>query len=416
MFPQGGLCELILLCLPALQHVSLSAPVTENSNIYTTQGDKVTLPCLMDCPPGTPVTKVTGKWEWQDREHDSRVQTIVQYLGSVPQRGAISLATRSNVHSSYSSGNFGLNIASVQAEDGGIFKCDFRFKTYTAQATVQLYVVQVTSNSSNPLLQGEGVSLRCHTPAGQVSWTGPHGVRRTENPLLLERVSLQEGGKWTCSVEFTSGESLLVSYQLVVIGFTESPDETIYLPAGSSALLPCSLNLLPSWDSVGGGWFRAGAELLVLKASASGWEWRPVQESHLQAGSGRSNRRDLSVSLRSATMSAGDEYQCQLRLHHRSMSRRVRVTVIQVNASEPGSVKVGANVSLECRLTHSSQLTHLRWRQNRSSSSGTVSRRGRTSHTIHLVGVSRREAGEWICEILENDRAVGKATYTLNVT
>ncbi|XP_078063766.1 uncharacterized protein LOC144489783 isoform X2 [Mustelus asterias] len=125
---------------------------------------------------------------------------------------------------------------------------------------------------------------------------------------------------------------------------------------------------------------------------------------------------NLSVTLRANTLSDGGDYHCQLSIQGRQISRRVRVSVIQVNSTPAGDVLVGSNVSLTCKLSHDIPQTKIEWRQsNRSRGPPKAQSQGGQSLTVKLTEVTKEEAGDWICQISQAGVKLGEAIITLNI-
>ncbi|XP_067882665.1 T-cell surface glycoprotein CD4-like [Heterodontus francisci] len=419
MLAPGPLCGTLLIFLALLEQGvgTASSPVVEGDDIYVTEGATVTFPCTMNYRQQKPITNYLGGWSWTASQGAGPLQKIIQFLhSSMPQRLHADFQSRIRISSLKHHGDFSLSLSNVRAQDAGSFICDFTHPGYKAEATKRLHVIRVISNSPNPALEGDNITLSCLTALGQVKWRGPSVSDWTEKNLPLLGIKVEDRGSWVCSVEFKKG-FLEARYALDIVGFSSPSDQVIYIESQKTAILPCVLNQFPSTRPVQGGWHLHDKELLSMNVSGSSWGWNKPQDHRLKLLEGLFAPTSLSVLFKVSEPSDGGKYSCHLTVRKRTISRTVTVSVIEVKLNEPGTVMENSNISLSCLVSDNSHLTEIRWyHRNSNRSLGTAGSRKRTSDTIKLTAVSKREAGTWVCEIYHGIVVKGRATYKLTVT
>ncbi|XP_048009362.1 uncharacterized protein LOC125243632 [Megalobrama amblycephala] len=263
-------------------------------------------------------------------------------------QGGIQMGKDDKTHASLSS-NYDLQISPVQDSDFEVWRCEQHVLTSTYVKTYKLY--HVTIPKVPAVIFGDSLSLECKTDSSsarpRITWTPPENsgcpeIKRYGNTISVKDVSRCHSGVWTCQVEYDWRETKATT-TVFVIDLSPSPPDPIYtsLSSSSTVNIPCSLSSNIPWSVLnetglqGGSWSftplsdqNQPQTLLSLSVGpVVRWDVTPGTDSRVK---GRELKdADLSIHNLPVSEKIRGEYSCSLTFKSKTLSRKVKVEVLQ---------------------------------------------------------------------------------------
>ncbi|ROI36437.1 hypothetical protein DPX16_11378 [Anabarilius grahami] len=346
-------------------------------------------------------------------------------------QGGIQMGKDVKTHVSLSS-NYDLQISPVQDSDFEVWHCEQHVLTSTYVKAYKLY--HVTIKKVPAVMFGDSLSLECKTESSSatpsINWNSPensgcHQIKRHGNTISVKDVSRCHSGVWTCKVNY-DGREAEATTTVFVIDLSPSPPDPIYtsLSSSSTVKIPCSLSSNIPWSVLnetglqGGSWSftplsdqNQQQPLLSLSVGpVVRWDVTPDTDSRVK---GRELKdTDLSIHNLPVSEKIRGEYSCSLTFKSKTLSRKVKVEVLQVNSSGGSRVYEGQSVNLTCTLGHSiaSDLKVV-WKCPLPSCPPP-----NPQHLISIPEVTMQHNGQWKCQLLlENGTMLTYAALSLKI-
>ncbi|XP_048010166.1 uncharacterized protein LOC125244178 isoform X2 [Megalobrama amblycephala] len=262
-------------------------------------------------------------------------------------QGGIQMGKNVKTHASLSS-NYDLQISPVQDFDFDVWRNEQHVLMSIYVKTYKLY--HVTIPKVPAVMFGESLSLECKTEPSsarpRITWIPPensgcHEIKRYGNTISVKDVSRCHSGVWTCQVEY-DGRETKATTTVFVIDLSPSPPDPIYtsLSSSSTVNIPCSLSSNIPWSVLnetglqGGSWSftplsdQNQQTLLSLSVGpVVRWDVTPGTDSRVK---GREIKdTDLSIHNLPVSEKIRGEYSCSLTFKSKTLSRKVKVEVLQ---------------------------------------------------------------------------------------
>ncbi|XP_067259724.1 uncharacterized protein [Chanodichthys erythropterus] len=249
--------------------------------------------------------------------------------------------------------DYDLQISSVQDSDFEVWRCVQHVLTSTHVKTYKLY--HVTIPKVPAVMFGDSLFLECKTESSsatpRITWIPPensgcHQIKRNGNTISVKDVSRCHSGVWTCKVNYDRREAEATT-TVFVIDLSPSPPDPIYtsLSSSSTVNIPCSLSSNIPWSVLnetgllGGSWSftplsdQNQQTLLTLSVGpVVRWDVTPGTNSRVK---GRELKdTDLSIHDLPVSEKIRGEYSCSLTFKSKTLSRKVKVEVLQAATRE----------------------------------------------------------------------------------
>ncbi|KAK9960761.1 hypothetical protein ABG768_008596 [Culter alburnus] len=332
--------------------------------------------------------------------------------------------------------DYDLQISPVQDSDFEVWRCEQHVLTSTHVKTYKLY--HVTIPKVPAVMFGDSLSLECKTESSSarpsITWIPPensgcHQIKRHGNTITVKDVSRCHSGVWTCQVNY-DGRETKATTTVFVIDLSPSPPDSIYtsLSSSSTVNIPCSLSSKIPWSVLnetglqGGSWsFTPLSDqsqqqpLLTLSVGpVVRWDVTPGTNSRVK---GR-ELKDMDLSIHNLPVSEKirGEYSCSLTFKSKTLSRKVKVEVLQVNSSGGSRVYEGQSVNLTCTLGHSiASDLEVVWKYPPSFPPPPPQPPQR-QHIISIPEVTMQHSGQWKCQLLlKNGTMLTYAALSLKI-
>ncbi|XP_069057702.1 lymphocyte activation gene 3 protein [Pleurodeles waltl] len=338
----------------------------------------------------------------------------------------------------FPSGDFSLNIHSIQYKDAGHYIGEVQYGGVRKTCHVLLHVIRVTASPSSLLAPGAPVTMICTStdplPLAEVCWYQGQAQRscyRRLQPgwreLRLDAVTEADGGEWRCEHRYVDGSRAQARYTLQVQGFASPTTDplTIYASVDSYVELPCILKHDPHGE-VRVHWThttsQGSSRTIVMSEGA-----RQGQEtSSSRIAFAAPQRRNYSLSISSVWETDAGLYYCGLTSHGWQLSRSIRLVLVKVTLETPGLAREGTVVRLNCTLSEVFGEEQYSWTHLSPTDNGEgtedghterwTQRKQHTGHLLELSPVSQDDAGTWTCTIHARNTSVAEVAYVLQVT
>ncbi|XP_077065942.1 CD4-1 molecule [Siphateles boraxobius] len=331
-------------------------------------------------------------------------------------------------HASLSS-DYSLQISPVQDLDFDFWRCEQHVLTSKFVKIYKLY--RVTIPKVPALIFGDTRSLECKRDASpaksRVTWIPPensgcHLTNLYRETISVENVSRCHSGVWTCKVEY-DGREAKATTTVSVIDLSPSPPDPIYtsFSPSSTVNIPCSLSSNIPWSVLnetglqGGSWSFTPLSDQNQQQSLLGLSVGPVVRWDVTTGTdsmvnGRELKdQDLSIHNLPVSEKIRGEYNCDLKFKHKTISRKVKVEVLQVSSSGGSRVYEGQRVNLTCTLGHPhAPDLEVKWKCRSCASLY-------SSPFLSIPEVTMEQSGQWKCELWKNGIMLTNAVLSLKI-
>uniref|UniRef100_A0A3B4UM09 CD4-1 molecule n=1 Tax=Seriola dumerili TaxID=41447 RepID=A0A3B4UM09_SERDU len=289
-------------------------------------------------------------------------------------------------------------------------------------------------NPRSPLLPGETLTLSCSVNTRgnkepEVYWLNPQGSRM-DYRQVNKRATSQHTGEWTCVV--TDGKKKKeTKVSVTVVDLSPAPSDPKYTSKSKTLNIPCSIAPHVTWEHVkardvqeiywqfspdpsSGLVSKDTQKLYFLTLNNSLWkntgqhrELRPVQ--NLKNG-------DLSLTRKQGREEDRGNYVCNMKFKSGvTLTRTVRVEVLQIISSPQTDLVSGQPLNLTCSLGHPlpSDL-HLKWSPPPGSSLPALKSDHHPANVI-IPEVGTGDGGKWECSLLRGKNQLTSAVITLKI-
>ncbi|MEE6514554.1 hypothetical protein FKM82_022792, partial [Ascaphus truei] len=363
-------------------------------------GGWVSLPCHMtadqlDRGRHSQYPAVSMRWRRTDGDH----RPVVSVSPSGLTHTSRSAASRASVRKShFELGNFSLHLVSLGVKDAGTYEGQAQYGDIMAQCTVILSITHVTESPVGIHPENGSVNLTCSRfgsslPDRSIRWLHNGApvrpsdrLRLSGATLHLQRLTQADRGEWSCE----EGE-VRATHTLRVLGISGPASLSVYAAVGSHAELPCSLSETPPEGPLRVRWIRS---------------WGPVEKPLYPQGGVRGEALVISP----VSSDDAGTYRCDVTYKEHTITRHVRLKVIQVTPPSPGFVREGSPLRLLCNVSGSEGGEKFEWTGPPSGENGV-----REGAALELPEVWTQAAGAWNCSIYGKEGILGTAQYLLYV-
>ncbi|XP_022612355.1 uncharacterized protein LOC111230068 [Seriola dumerili] len=325
-----------------------------------------------------------------------------------------------------------LVIRNIQEANFGKFFC--QSPSGPPLTSIKVLQVSVSMNPRSPLLPGETLTLSCSVNTRgnkepEVYWLNPQGSRM-DYRQVNKRATSQHTGEWTCVV--TDGKKKKeTKVSVTVVDLSPAPSDPKYTSKSKTLNIPCSIAPHVTWEHVkardvqeiywqfspdpsSGLVSKDTQKLYFLTLNNSLWkntgqhrELRPVQ--NLKNG-------DLSLTRKQGREEDRGNYVCNMKFKSGvTLTRTVRVEVLQIISSPQTDLVSGQPLNLTCSLGHPlpSDL-HLKWSPPPGSSLPALKSDHHPANVI-IPEVGTGDGGKWECSLLRGKNQLTSAVITLKI-
>ncbi|XP_004692621.1 PREDICTED: lymphocyte activation gene 3 protein [Condylura cristata] len=301
-------------------------------------------------------------------------------------------------------GDFSLWLRPAQRADAGEYRATVRLRhrdqnrdrVFACRLHLRVGQAQMTATPPGSLRTNDWVILNCSfsrpdLPASVRWFRGPGRAPVEKSPehhfagslLFLPQVSPLDSGPWGCMLSYRDGFSVVVTYNLTVLGLEPPVPLTVYAAAGSVVELPCRLPLgVGSQFPVTAKWTppSPGPDLVVTE-----------------------NSGNFTLRLEAVSQAQAGTYTCHVHLQRQKLSATVTLAVITVTLKSfglPGNLG-----KLLCEVTPASGQERFVW-------SLLDQQSWRSSPGPWLpVQEASLLSQPWQCQLYQGERLLGTAEY-----
>ncbi|XP_026795554.3 CD4-2 molecule, tandem duplicate 2 [Pangasianodon hypophthalmus] len=279
-------------------------------DVYQQSGTDV----KMDCPSAKPNAEI----EWKL----NNVLVLGISTTGRERKGSLHVSQRARIEKT------SLKITAVKSEDSGVYTC--------STTTHKLYVVSAHANPSS-VLYSTGTNLNCDVTKdfkGTICWTAPDSKSYSQSMTVVESVTSDNAGLWTCHITDVNGEEVFkLNVKITVVGPLNTTEEvTTY--EGGIAELPCFLPAPSTLPITGGSWTSETASHISFPAlmrtnSDVKWNSTGVSTDKVTVRDEQLNKY-FNVTLKRVNADDAGVYVCSLVFEGgKSLSAKLKLTVLK---------------------------------------------------------------------------------------
>lgn len=326
--------------------------------------------------------------------------------------------------------NYSLNISPVEESDFGVIRCEQHVLTEAYAKRYRLRRVTVTK--VHAVIIGDTLSLRCELEDGpfsgsaRVTWVPPESSNCNLKKVHSKKVSVSDvpmcaSGVWTCNVKY-DGREANAKTTVYVIDLATAPSKPIYTFFNSTVSIPCSWSSDIPWTLLnesglqGGEWTftplgSKNQQTLLNLIVGPQMKWDVTKGAHIAVQQRTVTNKNLSIIGLPVSDNIRGEYTCTLVFKSKTLSRKVKVHVLQVTVTPVSPVDEGKMVNLSCSLGPHTITPEVKW-TCRSCSTHPLLRSN--PHPANLsFPVRMEDNGEWRCDLLDNNEIMTSVKFSL---